>query len=234
MQESLPLTISFCAMKDFCRTLRMLIHVCCFSERANWERPGNMRVSRKAPSQCDITLQTFFVFFFFNQTFYKREKKEFSGKTAALNYTVLLTPATIQQHFFYISPSVFLLWGKEPTYRGKNICFMTFFALFHGIFIFLYLECIKTFCWERKLESWKRTETAWGITEGRRRTMERQWKKYGINAETWQDLARIVFHCVNEYKIGEWRCYQKKLYIGNSFVLFFAHSSVHNHTDFKQ
>lgn len=81
-----------------------LMSVCLFvfSEWENWERPGNMRASRRAPSQCDITLQTLPFSFSVSTRDVLQEEKN-SKNTATLTTTVWLILRLLNNCVFFIS-----------------------------------------------------------------------------------------------------------------------------------
>lgn len=115
----------------------------------NWKGPGNMRPLRRAPSPFDITLLSpLFCFCLYPRHFTRKMEKKNQCKHCNYYYYCSVTGSTsttCTTAFFHISIlSTDLVfdgeWQLLRDYKLKgsgwgvqNICFMAFFALFHGL-----------------------------------------------------------------------------------------------------
>lgn len=131
----------------------------------NWKGPRNMRPLRRAPSRCDITLLTPLFFSVCTRDILqeKWKKKNISASTAIITISAVLLVQLllhVLQHFFtYLFLPLTWFWSESGNsygtinYKGRgggvqNICFLAFFALFHGLLCLFWIR--RGFGWRRK------------------------------------------------------------------------------------
>lgn len=137
----------------------------CVPGRKNWKGPGNMRPLRRAPTRCDITLLTPLFFFVCTRDILQEKwKKKHQCKHCNYYYycsvtgSTTITCTTAFFHISILSTDLILVgeWQLLRDYKLKgsgwgvqNICFMAFFALFHGLLCLFWI-------WWRGFGRWRK------------------------------------------------------------------------------